>query len=184
MSKKSAAVGLQVRSVELTDDRRAELQQVFLDAFLKMHKFAVACRAVKNAAGLPDGTTDEFVQAMVGQWVEEDTEFRVEFDKAKKAIDRVRLEKSEEFLADVGSGEKKTGKEHGLTQANVVAAHMNGEALDKQKWNPKSGESKNLKRKILITEYEVARPDTGKATTVEITEGEFKQLPPGSENDD
>jgi hypothetical protein len=174
MGKKKIVSGIKVRSVEMTDEKRAEMQQVFLDAFLKMHKFSVACRAVKNAAGLPDGTTDELVQALVGQWIEELPEFKVAFDRAKKIVARIGAVKAEEFLNEVGSGKQKTGKDTGVSQANVIGAHMVLEADDKQKWSSKVDVQKTETRTITTIVKHYGASDT----KVEIIDSpEVKQLP-------
>jgi hypothetical protein len=178
MGKKKIVSGIKVRSVEMTDEKRAEMQQVFLDAFLKMHKFSVACRAVKNAAGLPDGTTDELVQALVGQWIEELPEFKVAFDRAKKIVARIGAVKAEEFLNEVGSGKQKTGKDTGVSQANVIGAHMVLEADDKQKWSSKVPEQKADTKNINTIIVHCGE----KATKVEVIDSPgVKRLPEGKD---
>ncbi len=167
---------VEIKKLDVDDVEQTHLQQVFLDEFLKYGKFTAGCNVLQGVIG-----EDINAETVVGQWIEECPEFKVEFDKAKKIVARVGAVKAEEFLNEVGSGKQKTGKDSGISTANVVGAHMVLEADDKAKWSSKIQEDKNVKRKILITEYEVARPDN--KTTVEITEGDFKRLPSPEDND-
>jgi len=179
MSKKCVAASVRVSVMELDEVKRVELQQVFLDQFLKVQKFATACRWLKNN-GLPEGTTDEVAEAIVGQWVEECPEFKAAFDKARRIIGRIGAVKAEEFLTDYGTGKIKTGKVSGMGQANAVASHMVLEADDKARWSSKVEVKKTESRTIttIIKHYGA----NGEHTEI-VDAPEVKELPVGRDGD-
>jgi hypothetical protein len=151
------------------------LQEFFIKVFLRAQDFAMACNAMLNN-GMAEGSIGEDAETLVGKWIEDSPEFKVEFDRAKKVISRVRAEKAEDFLHKVGSGKQKTGKDSGISTANVVAAHMVLEAEDKAKWSSKVEVKKTETRNIttIIKHY-------GSETKVETIDlPEVKELPSGN----
>lgn len=162
-----------VRTVELGESERVELQQFFLDEFLRYGKFTAACNRLASKG-------EQFTEAVVGQWIEEDVEFKLEFDKAKRIVARIGAVKAEEFLNQVGSGAQRTGKEHGISTANVVGAHMVLEADDKAKWSSKVPADKVEDRKItVIVEH------YGANTRVDTVDApEVKELESGNSNEE
>jgi len=138
---------MQTVVVELSDEERVRLQRFFLERLLRVRKFSTACRAMKNE-GMPEGTTDEMAEALVGQWIEEKAEFKTAFDRVWRVIGRIGAIKAEEFLTDMGTGQVKTGKVSGMSQANAVASHMVLEAGDKKRWSSKVAVEKTETRNI------------------------------------
>jgi hypothetical protein len=161
--------------VELSEGERLELQQFFLDKFVQIQKFAGACRAMKNFK-MGGDVTEEMAQAVVGQWVEEDPVFKVEFEKAKRIVARIGAVKAEEFLNEVGSGKQRTGKDSGISTANVVGAHMVLEADDKAKWSSKVAVEKTETRTITTI---VKHYGAGETKVETIDAPEVKLLPQG-----
>jgi len=130
-----------IKKLEVDEVELVHLQQTFLDAFLQYGKFTAACNILA-------GVSKELTEATVGQWIEEDAEFKAEFEKAKRIVTRIGAVKAEEFLNQVGSGAQKTGKDSGISTANVVGAHMVLEADDKAKWSSKVAVEKTETRTI------------------------------------
>jgi hypothetical protein len=151
---------VKLRVVNLSEGDVVELQQFFLDKFLLIQKFGLACCAVKNhrifAGVTPEGITglnaEALAQSVVGQWAMEDEEFKIEFDKAKKIVEFVAAERVEEFLIKMGTGEQKTRKEDGYSTANPISGHMFLEAVDHQKWSSKA--QKAVKKNDVIPRIE------------------------------
>ena len=168
---------VKLKQVEISDDERERLQQFFLERFLYSKRFGTACHAL-STNGLPE---DVDCEATVAQWIEDDPEFRAEFEKAKKIIERARAEKAEEFLHDVGTGRQKTGKDSGITNANVIGAHMVLESIDKAKWSSKVAVEKTEKREIttIVKHYD------GTETRVEVIDApEVKKIEAPASDDE
>jgi len=160
---------VKLKVVEVSESERVELQQFFLDEFLRYGKFTAACNRLASRG-------EQYTEAVVGQWIEEDPAFKVEFEKAKRIVARVGAVKAEEFLNQAGSGLQKTGKDSGISNANVIAAHMVLEADDKAKWSSKVPAEKTDDRKItvIIEHY-------GSNTKVDsIDSSEVKELASGN----
>lgn len=133
-----------IRKLEADEIESVYLQQVFLDGLLEYSAFTKACNVLQNELDKAEGKLK--AEAVVCQWIEDCPEFKAEFEKAKAIVDRVNALKAEEFLNDMGSGKK--GKEHGVTAASPVAAHMVLEAWDKPKWSQKVEVKKTENRTI------------------------------------
>lgn len=160
---------VKVKVLEVKDDEKVYLQQVFLDAYLKYGKFTAACNVLQTALG-----ESANAEPVAGQWIEGDEEFKIEFEKAKMIVDRTNALKAEEFLNEAGSGKKRKDE---VTTGMTVASHMVLEAWDKQKWSPKVEVKKTETRNIsvIIKHY-------GSETKVETIDApEVKQLDAGNE---
>jgi hypothetical protein len=131
-----------IKSLELSKGEVEELQQFWLDEFLSYGKFTAACNRLSSR-------DERYTEAMVGQWIEEDADFRIEFERAKKIVQRVGALKAEEFLVSAGSGGKSAvrGQER-LANSEVIAAHMVLEADDKKRWSSKVAVEKTEKKTI------------------------------------
>jgi len=70
-------------------------------------------------------------------WVYTDDSFKEEFYRLRAVRDSIRQENLEQFLYDCGTGSQKTGKDYGLSMANVVAAKMSLVAVDPKRWSEK-----------------------------------------------
>lgn len=131
-----------VKKLEVDEAEREYLQQTFLDTFLKYKSFTAGCNEVQKI--LKESGDAE---SIIGQWVEDNPDFKVEFEKAKKIVDRVRAEKAEDFLNRMATGQ--FNKADGITTAHPVAAHMALEAFDKQKWSSKAPVDKHQKVDVI-----------------------------------
>lgn len=173
-----------LKRIELSEDETVGLQQFFLDKFLLYKKFTVACKKLiaDNELGNESFPRSKGFdpETVVAHWIEEYPEFRIEFDKAKKIVARVGAVKAEEFLNEVGSGQQKTGKDAGISTANVVAGHMVLEADDKARWSSKVAVEKTETRTITTIVKHYGLNDSKVET---IDSPEVKELPVG-DNDD
>lgn len=131
-----------------------EMQELFLREFYEYCKFSAACNVLQ--AELDKGGKKIKAQTVVGKWIVEDDKFRGEYEKAKAVVERIRAENAEDFLHKIATGEQKTGKDHGISDANVKAAHMVLESIDRAKWSSKAPVEKDKKRKILVVESTIA----------------------------
>jgi hypothetical protein len=168
---------VKLRKLEIADDVVAAVKQLFLDKFVELKSFENACKWVQNR-GLPVEMNGE---AVIGQLIEEDAEFRGQYDMAKRIVDRIRSAKAEDFLHKVGDGTEKTGKNAGISTANIIAATRVLEAFDKKRWSSKVDIEKTETRKIttIIKHY------GDKETKVEVIDSpEVKALPDGNCNEE
>jgi hypothetical protein len=174
MRKEKIKSAVKLKVVELSEGKVVELQQFFLDKFLFSKRFGTACHAL-SVNGLPEGVDAE---AVVSQWIEDCPGFKTEYEKAKRIVERAKAERAEEFLHDVGTGKQRTGKDSGITSANVIGAHMVLEAIDKQKWSSKvAGEKKaDINITTIVKHYGAAE------TRVEVIDAPETKLLPQGEN--
>jgi hypothetical protein len=119
--------------IELNDGQRADLQEVFLEAFLDGCAFDAGTRALQALFNLAEGDKKQQARTVVGMWLTNDEEFVQRYEKAKITIERLRYAAAEDFLNRAG-----TGKQDKVGNAEVVAAHMLLEGYDRLKWSAKA----------------------------------------------
>jgi hypothetical protein len=112
----------------------------------------------------------------VANWLEHDEDFKLEFEKVARAVERANALKAQDFLNEAGQGKKK--KDDGITNANVVAAHMVLEAWDKRKWGQKVPEEKQGTKEISVIIKNYGR-DERKVNVIDAPE--VKLLPDGTD---
>lgn len=152
-----------------------ELQGVFIDGFYELCRFQYGCNRLQNK--LDELGIMGKAEVMVGKWLTEDKEFKEEFEKAKKVVERINAEKAQDFLTDAAHGKKKKDE---VPNPAVVAAHMVLEAFDKAKWGQKVPEKKSDTKQITM----IIKHHNEVDTRVDVIDSpEVKELPVG-DNDD
>ena len=158
----------------LMDKDNRKYQAFFLDEFTNFCDFGEACRRLQGELNKLAWVIK--AQTLAGYWLDEDEGFKVEYEKAKRIVRRINYEKAESFLNRCGNGTQLTGKEHGIFDCSIKAAHMVCDAYDPQMWSSKKPVEKPRGKKE-PTRIEYAK-HPGRPKKGEITESE--QEPDGN----